>query len=136
MEKDALFEMDAPVCPTFKLTRHDLEAKDFVSFAAQVFRDQPDLPLFKIQPPTGWGPTDPKNTLEDLVIHTPIQQLVRPYSSWRMRGCRQRHTDGAPRQRRGAGIWQDRELQMHIGGAEGVDCVGCVACAAALVPLA
>jgi [histone H3]-trimethyl-L-lysine9/36 demethylase len=77
METDAAFEMDAPICPAFKLTRHDLDTKDFVTFAQQVFREQPDLPMFKIVPPAGWAPTRSDLSLEDLVIHTPIQQLVR-----------------------------------------------------------
>jgi hypothetical protein len=69
--------MDAPVCPSFYLTREQLKATDFLSFVQRVFREQPDLPAFKIVPPTDWKPTQRRPNLDELTIQTPIKQLVR-----------------------------------------------------------
>lgn len=77
MDPDASFVMDAPECPAFHLTREQLKATDFVSFVQNVFREQPDLPAFKIVPPKDWSPTQRRPNLDELRIQTPIKQLVR-----------------------------------------------------------
>jgi hypothetical protein len=76
MDKDATFDMDAPECPSFHLTRDQLKGTDFLSFVQSVFREQPDLPMFKIVPPRDWKPTQRRPNLDELMIQTPIKQLV------------------------------------------------------------
>lgn len=77
MDKDASFEMDAPTCPSYHLTREQLKSTDFLSFVQRVFRERPDLPAFKIVPPVDWKPTQRRPKLDELTIQTPIKQLVR-----------------------------------------------------------
>lgn len=77
MEKDATFDMDVPEVPSFHLTREQLRSTDFLTFVQGVFREQPDLPAFKIVPPVDWKPTQRRPNLDELMIQTPIKQLVR-----------------------------------------------------------
>ena len=77
MENDASFDMDAPTCPSYHITREQLKSTDFLSFVQRVFREQPDLPAFKIVPPVDWKPTQRRPNLDELTIQTPIKQLVR-----------------------------------------------------------
>jgi hypothetical protein len=77
MDADALFEPDAPLCPSFKLTTTDMQSQRFLDFVQRVFREEPDLPAFKITPPSDWNPTKTDIDVDRLVIGTPIQQLVR-----------------------------------------------------------
>jgi hypothetical protein len=78
MDENATFYMDAPTCLTFKLTRDQLKATDFLSFVQKMFREHPDCPMFKIVPPSDWSPTQRRPNLDELTIQTPIKQLVRP----------------------------------------------------------
>jgi hypothetical protein len=77
MEADAAFDMDAPCCPSFSLTRDQMKKSTFVSFVEGVFRENPDIPMFKVVPPKDWSPTRRNIDLSELTIQTPIQQLVR-----------------------------------------------------------
>lgn len=82
MDADASFEPDAPMCPSFKLTKTEMKTQRFLDFVQKVFREQPHLPAFKIMPPSDWNPTKTDIDVDSLVIGTPIQQLVRPFCFW------------------------------------------------------
>jgi hypothetical protein len=80
MDADASFEPDTPMCPSYKLTQTDMKSQSFLDFVQRVFRENPDLPAFKITPPVDWNPTKTDVDVDSLVIGTPIQQLVRTFS--------------------------------------------------------
>lgn len=69
--------MEPPLCPAFKVTRDEMKEQSFLAFVKDTFRRHPNLPAFKIVPPTGWSPTQTDMELDGMVIATPIQQLVR-----------------------------------------------------------
>ena len=102
--------MDAPECPSFKVTRDQLKNTDFLTFVQKTFREHPDLPMFKIVPPSDWSPTKRRPNLDQLIIQTPIKQLVR---SWYFtpHGLAGPQFSRSPELER-AGIWQDRLLSM------------------------
>jgi hypothetical protein len=78
MEESASFEPDAEFCPSFTLRKSQMQDEGFLEFVQRVFHDRPDIPAFKIIPPANWNPTDSDIDVDNLVIGTPIQQLVRP----------------------------------------------------------
>ncbi|GAX79223.1 hypothetical protein CEUSTIGMA_g6663.t1 [Chlamydomonas eustigma] len=63
-------------CPTHRPTKQDFQ-RPFAEYVAEVFAKQPDLPMFKVCPPTGWRARRSRfPDLKDIEISTPIRQNV------------------------------------------------------------
>ena len=61
-------------CPVYRPTRADFQ-RPFVDYVQEIFRENPDLPMFKVVPPPNWRPRRTKfPDLKDVKIHTPIKQ--------------------------------------------------------------
>uniref|UniRef100_A0A7S0S4F7 JmjC domain-containing protein n=1 Tax=Chlamydomonas leiostraca TaxID=1034604 RepID=A0A7S0S4F7_9CHLO len=63
-------------CPVYRPTRAEFE-RPFTEYVGRIFREHPELPMFKVVPPAGWRPR--KGSYPDLKtmrINTPIRQHV------------------------------------------------------------
>jgi hypothetical protein len=124
MEPDASFEMDVPLCPSFHLSREQLKATDLLNFVQKVFREQPNLPAFKIVPPKDWSPTQRRPNLDELVIQTPIKQLVRKTSGFQPQLCTPHSMHGPQKfadQCTRAGFWKDWDVSVCACRGEGAN---------------
>ncbi|KAJ9514690.1 hypothetical protein QJQ45_028432 [Haematococcus lacustris] len=63
-------------CPVFRPTKQEFE-QPFVEYVSNVFRQEPNLPMFKVVPPQSWRPRKaPFPDLKAVRINTPIKQHV------------------------------------------------------------
>mmetsp|Transcript_18452 Transcript_18452/g.39647 ORF Transcript_18452/g.39647 Transcript_18452/m.39647 type:complete len:650 (+) Transcript_18452:443-2392(+) len=63
-------------CPVYKPSRQDFQ-RPFLEYIGEIFRKNPDLPMFKVVPPPGWRPRRTKfPDLKTVKINTPIRQHV------------------------------------------------------------
>jgi hypothetical protein len=62
-------------CPTFSPTKEQF-SKPFCDYVKGIFRKNPGLAMFKVQPPRGWKPRRAAPDLSRIEIQTPIKQMV------------------------------------------------------------
>lgn len=67
-------ETDA--CPILRPTKAQFE-KPFLKFASDYFLKNPNVPIIKVIPPTGFKARSKAYDLDNLTIDTPIEQRVR-----------------------------------------------------------
>jgi jumonji domain-containing protein 2 len=63
------------MCPVYEISREDFR-RPFTKWVGDVFRANPDLPMFKVSPPKGWSPRLEEGPvpLDDVTIQAPITQ--------------------------------------------------------------
>lgn len=63
------------MCPVYEISREDFR-RPFVKWVGDVFRANPDLPMFKVRPPKGWSPRFEEGPLplDEIDIQAPITQ--------------------------------------------------------------